>query len=158
MAERRGYSGLQIGLHLLIVIFITDNYLQPNGIGRALNALRKGEAMASDSPLIHAYVGGAVFTLVLIRLVIRLRRGVQGPAGQGLIYRAGEVGHWVLYALMIAVPTLGAITWYGMVAATGDFHGILANAPVFVALIHALAAIFHQYVIKDRLLRMMKPG
>ncbi|MGL5010792.1 MAG: cytochrome b [Paracoccaceae bacterium] len=158
MAERTGYSGIQIGLHWLIAVLIAYNYLQPNGIGRAFNALRRGEEMASTTPLIHTYVGGVVFALILIRLVIRITRGAPPPAGQGLIYRLGQIGHGVLYGLMIAVPALGAITWYGMVEATADVHGLLANLLVIVALIHALAALFHQYVLKDRLLlRMMRP-
>jgi cytochrome b561 len=160
MPQRSGYSGLQIGLHWLIAVLILYNYFVPNGIGRAFNAVMKGEAMPEGSnALIHTYVGGAVFLLVLIRVVLRLARGVPGRAGEGFIYRLGEVGHMVLYALMIAVPALGAISWYGGVEATAEFHEIAAQALIVVALIHALAALFHQYVLKDRLLlRMMKAG
>jgi cytochrome b561 len=158
MAERNGYSGLQIGLHWLIAVLILYNYFVPNRIGRAFNAVIRGEAIPEGSnALIHTYVGGAVFALVLIRLIIRVKRGVPGHAGTGLIYRLGAVGHIVLYALMIAVPALGAISWYGGVEATAAIHEISAQALIAVALIHALAALFHQYVLKDRLLlRMMK--
>jgi cytochrome b561 len=160
MAARNGYSGVQIGLHWLIAGLILYNYLVPNGIGRAFNAVMKGEAIPDGSnALIHTYVGGAVFTLVVIRLIVRLWRGVPGPAGQGMIYRLGAAGHMALYALMIAVPALGAISWYGMVETTAEVHEIAAQALLAVALIHALAALFHQYVLKDRLLlRMMKAG
>ncbi|MCU0801646.1 MAG: hypothetical protein MUD11_07700, partial [Rhodobacteraceae bacterium] len=112
-SRRLGYSGLQIGLHWLIAVLILYNYLVPNGIGRAFNALMRGEAMPDGSnALIHTYVGGAVFTLVLVRLILRLRLGVPGRAGDSVIYRLGQAGHVVLYALMIAVPALGAISWY----------------------------------------------
>jgi cytochrome b561 len=160
MAERNGYSGVQIGLHWVIAGLIIYNYFLPNRIGRAFNAVMKGEAIPEGSnALIHTYVGGVVFALVLIRLIVRLRRGVPGRAGEGMIYRLGEAGHWLLYALMIAVPALGAISWYGLVEATAELHEIAAQALIVVALIHALAALFHQYVLKDRLLlRMMKAG
>jgi cytochrome b561 len=160
MAERNGYSGVQIALHWLIAVMILYNYFVPNGIGRAFNAVMKGEALPEGSnALIHTYIGGAVFALVLIRLILRLTRGVPGRAGDGIVYRLGELGHLALYALMIAVPALGAISWYGGVEATAELHEIAAQALLALALIHALAALFHQYVMKDRLLlRMMKAG
>lgn len=49
-------------------------------------------------------------TGALIRVVVRLTRGVPAEAGRGLIDRLGALGHRVLYALMIAVPALGAIS------------------------------------------------
>jgi cytochrome b561 len=160
MAERSGYSGVQIGLHWLIAVLIAYNYLVPNGIGRAFNAVMRGEGVPEGSnALIHTYVGGAVFVLVLVRLILRLRIGGPGPAGTGVIYRLGAVGHVVLYALMIAVPGLGAISWYGGIRVTAEAHEIASQGLIAVALIHALAALFHQYVLKDRLLlRMMKAG
>ena len=42
---------------------------------------------------------------------------------------------------------------------TAGIHALTANLLIIVALVHALAALFHQYVLKDLLLlRMMKPG
>ncbi len=161
MAQRNGYGGGQIGRRWLIAGLILYNCFVPNGIGRAYGAVMKGEAMPGNTALIHSYVGGAVFVLVLIWLIVRLRRGVPGPAGQRVLYRLGEVGHIVLYALMIAVRALGAISWNGGVKAAANLHEIAAQVllVVAVAVAHAVAALFHQYVLKDRLLlRMMKAG
>ena len=49
---------------------------------------------------------------------------------------------------------LGAV-----VDAVADVHALLANVLMVVAGGHALIALYHQYVLKDRLLlRMMRPG
>ena len=71
--------------------------------------------------------------------------------------REAEAGHWVLYALMLAVPLLGAITWFGSFDATGDLHVLVMNVLVVVILGHAAMAIFHHYVLKDGLLGKMNP-
>ena len=68
------------------------------------------------------------------------------------------LGHKALYLLMILVPALGAITWYGKTETTADAHVIAMNVMMLLALGHAVIAIFHQYVLKDGLLaRMVRP-
>src|SRR6201998_2866970 len=64
---------------------------------------------------IHKPLGIAILVLVLIRLVLRLRYGAPAlpadlPAPMKL---AAEGSHYVLYALMIAMPLLG----WGMLSA-----------------------------------------
>jgi cytochrome b561 len=36
-----------------------------------------------------------------------------------------------------------------------QWHGLAANAVLIVALLHAAAGLFHQFIQKDRLLRRM---
>ena len=87
--------------------------------------------------------------------------------------------HWLLYAMLIAIPVsaiagtwLGghAIVVYGLdlgpyFAESRQFghqimkvHELLANAIVVVAGLHALAALFHHFFVKDGVLRAMLPG
>lgn len=153
------YSGLQIGLHWASALLILGNYLISEGMGEALDAHISGEATPGLTPLWHVWAGTLLLGLVVLRLVVRLRRGA--PARQGppsLADRAAEAGHWLLYALMLATPLLGAVTWFARFDATGDLHVLVMNALMLVILGHAGVAIFHHVVLKDGLLNRMRPG
>ncbi|QYZ70193.1 cytochrome b [Neotabrizicola shimadae] len=158
MAEKSGYSGLQIGLHWLIAGLILFNWFTGEGVGRVLRQLRGG-ATDVETPL-HVWVGVAVLVLVLLRVVVRLLQG--GPQPPGRLGSAAVLlakgGHLLLYVLMIGVPLGGALVWYLGITSLGDMHELAGNVLFFVALAHAAIALFHQYVLKDRLLlRMMRP-
>ena len=161
MKQRIGYSGAQIALHWTIAVLILFNYIYSDGMGRALHARLDGTP-ATDlgiNPSVHVWVGVAVLVLSLIRLGLRLGRGVPEPGGEGLVQVAAEWGHRLLYLLMILVPVAGMITWFGRVDAAGDIHGVLANALMIVAGGHAAMAIYHQFVMRDGLLdRRTRPG
>ena len=91
-----------------------------------------------------------------MRIVVRLVQGKPERDGAPtLADRAAEAGHWLLYALMLAVPVLGAVTWFGMIDATGDLHVLVMNLLMLVVLGHALVAVFHHLVLKDGLLGRM---
>jgi cytochrome b561 len=87
--------------------------------------------------------------------------------------------HVLLYALMFVIPVLGIVTfiWHGRVFDFGifqvnfavksnravfhpteDIHGYLAYALFALAGLHALAALWHQFIRRDgTLLRMWPP-
>ena len=98
--------------------------------------------------------------------------------------RAGEIaatlGHYALYALLLAVPIVGIVAqlkrgnalpifgvwhlaspWPADRAAAHsvmEVHELLANALLILAGIHAAAALIHHYVFGDRTLVRMLPG
>ena len=92
---------------------------------------------------------------------------------------AAKATHWALYALLFAVPAsamLGAwfgghpVTVYGLGAlgpffgtwdpgaSLAEIHGTLGDAIMWLAGLHAVAAIFHHVVLRDRVLKQMLPG
>lgn len=160
MAERDGYSGLQIGLHWAIALLIGVNYLVSDGMEQSFDGMMEGKAVTGWTPTIHVYVGVAVLVLVALRIVVRVTSGAPGPVQGGtFLDKVGEVSHWVLYALMLAVPVLGAISWYGMIDQTAGLHVLVMNVMMILIGVHAVAALFHQFILKDHLLRrMMKRG
>ena len=161
MQTRSGYSGAQIALHWIIAILIVFNYIYSDGMGRALDARLEGvPATNLDlNPNIHVWIGVAVLVLCLIRLALRRIRGVPVAGGSGMMQTLAEWGHRLMYALMILVPLMGGLTWFGRIEATGDIHALLANALMIVAGGHALMAIYHQFIVRDGLLtRMTRPG
>lgn len=67
---------------------------------------------------------------------------------------AADWGHRLIYLLMIAMP-LGGIATFFLGIDVGEVHGLAASVPMLVVLGHALMALYHQYVLKDGLLRRM---
>lgn len=162
--SRTGYSGLQIALHWLIAVLIVIAYFTGDDMDDALRARIQSGATGIEGNTLHVWIGGTIFTLVLIRIVVRLASGAPGPvAGTSPALAAAAVwGHRLLYVLMVAAPALGATTWYLGIRDLGEVHELAANALMLVALGHAVAALWHQYVLKDgtltRMTRKALPG
>lgn len=153
MKTTTGYSGLQIGLHWLIAVLILVAWFTGEGAEEALEAVEEG-GTAGFVP--HVAVGLAILALVLVRVLVRLGRGAPAAPGApgSLSVLAADWGHRLIYLLMIAVP-LGGISVFFLGLDVGDVHGLAANVLMLVVLGHALMALYHQYVLKDGLLRRM---
>ena len=157
MATKSKYSLLQIGLHWLIVVLIAAAWFLGDGMNRALDARLEAGTTGTEGNTLHVWTGGAVFVLVLIRIVVRLVQGAPAPV-PGLPdwqETAGKLGHLALYVLMVLVPALGATAWYGHIDAAGLLHTLAVDALVIVILGHAAMAFYHHYVLKDATLRRM---
>lgn len=157
MKTTTGYSGLQIGLHWLVAILIVIAWFTGEGAEEAMEVVEDGGTVGFVP---HVAIGLSILTLVVIRLLVRLSRGA--PAAPGvpgsLAVRAADWGHRLIYLLMIAVPLGGASVFF-LGLDVGEIHGLAANLLMLVVLGHALVALYHQYVLKDGLLRrMMKAG
>ncbi len=155
---KTSYSALQIGLHWATALLIAANYFISDGMGEALDAHLAGDPVVGLTPVWHVWAGSVLLVLVIARLAVRFLTGApQTPGRKTLAERAADVGHWVLYGLMLATPALGALTWFGKLDSTGDLHVLVMNALMITILGHAAMAIFHHYVLKDRLLAKMIP-
>lgn len=153
MKTTTGYSGLQIGLHWLIAILIVTAWFTGEGAKEAMKAVEQGGG-AGFVP--HVAIGLAILALVVLRVVVRLGRGAPaapGTPGSAAVMLA-DWGHRLLYLLMIAVPLGGIATWF-LGLDVGEVHGLAGNLLLVIALGHALMALYHQYVLKDGLLRRM---
>lgn len=156
---RSGYSPFQIALHWIIAVLIFAAFFTHEGMGRALRQRIEQDLSGLDGATLHTILGGAAFAFVLVRLVVRLVRGAPEPHGSPMVQLAATWGHRLLYALMIAAPLLGAITWYGKIEGLGEIHEFLGQALVIVAVGHLLMAIAHHFLWTDgTLMRMIKPG
>lgn len=153
-----GYSRLQIALHWAIAALVLFNYLFGETMEEAYDAVYEEAGAASGIGYqLHVWVGLAVLALVLLRLGLRLTAGVipAVTAGPALLDRGAAVAHGLLYLLMVAVPALGATAWFLGVEEAADLHGAAVNMLMLLAGLHAAAALFHQFVLKDHLLRRM---
>jgi len=126
----------------------------------------------------HAILGLAVFTLLWTRIAWRLTHRVPPlPAESGaLAQRVSYPVHVLMYVLLTVIPILGIVTfiWHGRVFDFGlfhvdfgvtknravfhpteDWHGYLAYALFTLIGVHALAALWHQFVRRDGTLERM---
>ncbi|MEL6644775.1 MAG: cytochrome b [Pseudomonadota bacterium] len=152
-----GYSRTQIILHWLVAILILVTYVSGDDMGQVLRERVQSGATGIEDNTNHVWLGGAVFVLVLIRLIVRLRHGApsHAPGNPAWLDLAATLGHRLLYALMLIVPALGAAAWYGGVEAAGDLHETLANVFMIIILGHGLAAIGHEIFRSDGTLQRM---
>jgi cytochrome b561 len=150
-----GYSRTQIWLHWGIAAMLVVAFLSHEAMKEAWRAvLRNGEV--SFGYQIHVVAGLAVLALVIVRLVLRLRRGAPpAPQGNRIMARASVVVHWSLYFILVVLPVVGASAWFFGIRAAGEVHEALFSAGLALVLLHSLAALFHHYVLRDGLIWRM---
>jgi cytochrome b561 len=130
---------------------------------------------------VHALIGIALWLLLVARFGYRLRHAPPPlPTEVGAFSRRfSSPVHFALYALMFVIPIIGVVTfvYHGRVfqfglfeldfgikknraifGPTEDIHGYLAYALFALAGLHALAALWHQFVLHDGVLARIWPG
>ena len=127
---------------------------------------------------IHVVLGFATAFVLLTRIAWRAQFGrVLPPADTGVLHAVAKATHYILYVLLSAVVVLGIVdasyrgfnlfgVWSLPQIGTGDaairrsindWHELAANLTIVVALLHAMAALMHQYVWRDHLMKRMMP-
>jgi cytochrome b561 len=136
-------------------------YVFSDGMWRALRQTIEGQAVTGATAPIHVYVGLTMMALVLVRILVRLWQGAPAFPDEmsDNLRKVGVATHLALYALMIAVPALGAGAWFLHLRWMGDLHAGLFNVFMGVAGLHAAAALYHHYVLGDDVMqRMLRSG
>jgi cytochrome b561 len=173
MSQR--FNPLQRALHWLMAVCILAMFFI--GVGMVSSIAPKYLPLIA----IHKSLGALILLLAVIRLAVRWRYGAPAlPANLPLPMKlAAELSHYILYALMIAMPLLG----WGMLSAANypvvlfggvhlpmllpqsdSLHTALWNAHFYLAfaffaivLLHLAAALFHALVRHDGVFEAMAP-
>ena len=168
------YSRLSISLHWLMLALLAAVY--------ACIELRefypRGSDMREGLKTWHFMLGLSVFALVWVRLVARAL-SPRGPAPRTPPEWLAAAVHVSLYALMIGMPIAGwmilsaegdPVPFFGLTlppliapdeALAGrieDVHTTVGAIGYWLIGLHAAAALFHHYVLRDTVLRRMSPG
>jgi cytochrome b561 len=158
------YGVVAQAFHWVTVVLLATAWLVAHGGSRPL----------------HETLGFTVFVIVAARLLWRAfdRRPAHDTLSP-VVALGSKLVHWLLYGMLIAIPLTAIVgTWLGghPIVVYGldlgpyvtesrqlghqimGMHQLLANAIVVVAGLHAAAALFHHFFMKDDVLRAMLPG
>ncbi|MFM7083378.1 MAG: cytochrome b [Hyphomicrobium sp.] len=127
----------------------------------------------------HKFLGLFILVLVLLRLIYRFAHGVPKPdtSVPPMMIGISHLVHWVIYLLLIFVPIGGyiAISYGGYLDVFGfslppvtakdtkfaeelfEFHAFAASLLLALVSIHIIAALYHRFIRRDRILERMIP-
>ena len=159
-----GYSRLQIALHWSIAALVFLQYV--GGDFMTSFYVRNGAAASSlpDIPLLtraHVLLGILTLILVSIRVIVRMIHGAPAlPEGEDpRLKLVAHATHFILYAVLFLAPISGLVGWFGQVELGVFVHDIMTTILAIFAYLHIAAALYHQFVLKNNLIkRMMKAG
>jgi len=171
------YGSLSIGLHWLMLLLFVAVY----GCIELRGYFPKGSDPREALKTWHFMLGLSVFVLAWLRLLLHLTAPVpriepDPPRWQQL---SAKGMHLALYALMIGMPLAGwlllsaagkPIPFFGLqlpaligaskslAGLIKEIHEIGGTAGYFLIALHAAAALFHHYLVRDNTLRRILPS
>lgn len=126
----------------------------------------------------HFMLGLSVFALVWLRIAARLVFPAPAPLAEpAWRHAAAKITHFLLYVLMLGMPLAGwlilsaegeTIPFFGLelpaltapdevlAGQVEEIHELGGTIGYWLIGLHAAAALFHHYIIKDKLLRRMR--
>lgn len=176
------YDALSRTFHWVTAIAVGIAFiLGPEHFGRLMH---QGLDPATRSDIVwHESLGALVFALTLLRMLwVSFRPAAPQFETAGWKLTLSKLMHLALWALLLALPlsallALGSeghpLTLLGSVrvdhmpliansalaklADWGDVHGLLGDVLIWLAGLHAVAAIYHHVLLKDGVLLSMLP-
>lgn len=169
------YSTVAIWLHWITALLLIYMLFWGEGLIKAF-----GGATPAN-PSLHVSLGISILLLAVLRLIWRLMNpppaDVPMPIWQA---KASHALHWLFYAAMILIPLSGMaaldksvigkhpefanLTFFGLFTMPhfslswfGSLHDLMTNLAIGLLVLHVGAALKHQFIDKDNLLRRMSP-
>jgi len=168
------YGHVAMTLHWLIAVLLVGVGI----LGLIFESIPRASRMFYIN--LHTTIGLVMFGFVLLRILWRLTNPVP-PADVSwsrLVIISSELTHKALYGLMLAVPIIGVIAyvWHGRIFDFGLFkldfgmasaktiydpaeeiHSALAYGLFGLVGLHVLAALWHQFIVRDGIFRRILP-
>ncbi|MDX8480463.1 cytochrome b [Mesorhizobium sp. VK24D] len=178
MADNKAYTSAQKFLHWALFVLVVLLYALTYGE----EFYPRGDPAVDAIWRLHISFGLVLAAFVLWRVALRGVKGAPSlPAEMsGPERAAAKIGHFALYALLVAIPVLGilltwfrgdALSFFGLFTIPAPFapdratartvrelHELCANGILIVAGLHALAALYHQFICRDTVMARMLPG
>jgi cytochrome b561 len=170
------YDRVAIALHWATAALV----LVQLALAKTWDWLPRAERHTMES--VHISLGVLLTAVIFARIAWRLIPGHQMPSlNIGWVRLASKGVHYLLYLMLLAQAGLGfgfrwaqghAVEFFGLFGIPGPYgelarpvrrqlhelHEWLGWGIVALALVHALAALYHHYVLKDRVLQRMAPA
>ena len=168
------YDRATLWFHWLTALLVVEQWVGAH----VIDDFAKGAPRVAAQS-VHISFGLFLGLVLIARLVWRLTHGRQlPPADQGFLQFIAKGTHWLLYALLVAVISVGIFfvwvrgnSYFGLFSVpafdagnkilrhnVGKLHEWLANSILIVAGLHAAAALVHHFIWHDGVLRRMLPG
>jgi cytochrome b561 len=170
------YGTVARAFHWVTVVLVLAAYLLSKGDPYSLYS-----AAADGTRRIHETLGMLVFITVLLRLLWRLvdRAPAMDPASEWFAAMAAKLMHIVLYTLLVLLPLTAVLgTWLeglpltfpgfdvtpriaqarGLGQIVIEIHSTLGSVILCATGVHAAAALFHHFCLRDGVLKSMGPG
>jgi cytochrome b561 len=170
------FSSISIGLHWLMVTLLIVVYATVELKG----LFPKGSDLRQALKPLHSGLGIAILILVTIRIAYNVFQVTPAilPKPPRWQHLSSKLMHCVLYLFLVVVPVVGwlmmsakgkPVIFFGLdvPALIGpdrafgkrleNLHETLAQAGYFLIGLHALAALFHHYIVRDNTLVRMLP-
>jgi cytochrome b561 len=161
------YSKRTAIIHWVIFLLVIAAFFLGHFLADSENTAQKLSLLP-----VHFLIGDTVLVLILVRIYFRKKDGEPAPANASpLLNKVAAITHMLMNLTLIAVAVSGVVT----VAASGviealkksdptlipdfekvgarEFHEILVTVMVLLVVFHVVATLYHQFVVKDNLLR-----
>lgn len=165
------YHPAHVAVHWLMALLV----IMMLGIGKfAMPGIPPEDPQKPMMLQSHAYIGGVIALLLILRLVLRYttKRPAQADAGNAFLNFLAKAVHFLLYLILVgmAISGLGLFqmanlpaVFSGAAPYPANFfeylprggHGLLSWLLLALVLLHFGAAMFHQFIKKDNLLARM---
>ncbi len=166
------HNAVQVALHWITAAMIVFLLAMGHFV---LEELPNSDPMKMVGLRGHMVVGGGALALMIVRIFWRAftPQPPHAQTGNALMDKAGVAAHFALYAVAILVGVSGVglakmsglpdIVFGGQGTLPENFfgypprfaHGVLTKVLAALIVLHVLAALYHQFVLKDGLFRRM---
>lgn len=158
-----GYTRTQIILHWAIALLILFQFVGSEAIEEFVTLTGITSASSSENiPVLaraHVLAGLLTFALMLVRVLMRFIKGAPAlPEDEDpKMKMAAHATHGILYLALLLTPISGALAWFGQIELADTAHLVLKTVLILFVGLHIAAALYHQFVLKNGLIkRMMK--
>jgi cytochrome b561 len=175
--DRARYDPPAMTLHWLTALLVLTLWT----LAQAWGFLQRGTPARHELQALHVSLGLVLIVVLAVRITWRAGPSRRlPPAATGAVELAARAMHYLLYALLIAEVGLGLcfrwsghdpLSFFGLFTIPSPFaftqqqgrtiatlHEWVGNTIVILAALHALAALFHHFWLRDDVLLRMLPG
>ena len=152
------YNRFHILIHWLVVVTILLQMITGDKIALEFFELRndaiKNDGNKSNSQ-IHILGGLFIFSLMAIRVFLRIKFGVPVPTKEtnSLLKPISAFVHLGIYLVLFAIPLTGLAAFLTLNVDLGIAHKVLINILYVFVIIHLIGVAYHQIFLGDNIMQ-----
>lgn len=152
------WSKLSVTLHWLIVALIVVQFLDHEFMVDAWRAWHRGNEIDGAifvGARVHVIAGILVLAATVLRLWDRYTHGRPPyPAEEpNWAKTLARLTHWLIYAILIAMPVTGLLAWFAGVDDLGEVHEILWTPLLVLTALHIAGALAQHFWFRSESLK-----